>query len=252
MQFKTNTAGKKLTLVILAASTAFVSSTSFAQSAGDFMVNAGWFHIAPQDSSTPLSSTSSSSSFAVTLPGSGATAEKSDTLGVSFSYFITDNWAASFDLGVPPTYKLDGAGTLSPVGRIGKARQWAPAVLGKYYFGGANSKLRPSLGLGVTHVNYTNIELTNNFQHFAGSTFLDPNAITTVKLSSAWAPVFNAGLSYAINENWSANFSVSYIKLKTTGTLTTPTNGPLGTVTSTTKLTLDPIVTYLNIGYRFK
>lgn len=255
MQFKTTTAGKKLALAVLVASTAlvtaFVTPASFAQSAGDFMANVGWFHIAPQDSSTPLSSTSSSTSFSSTLPGSGATAESVETVGLSLAYFITDNWAATFDLGIPPKYKLDGAGTLSPVGRIGTARQWAPALLGKYYFGEANSKWRPSLGLGIAHVNYTNIELTNNFQHFAGATFLDPNASTTVSLSSSWAPVFNAGISYAITKDWYANFSVSYLKLKTTGTLTTPTNGPLGTVTSTTKLTLDPLVTYLNIGYRF-
>ena len=251
MRFKTITAGKKLAFVVLAASTALVTSASFAQSAGDFLVSTGWLHIAPQDSSTPISATSSNNSFAVTLPGSGATVESSDTLGLSLSYFFTDNWAASLDLGIPPTYKLNGTGSLSPVGRIGKARQWAPAAIAKYYFGNANSQWRPSLGFGVTHVNYTNIELTNNFQHFIGSTFLDPNAVTTVKLSSAWAPVFNAGISYAINKDWYANFSVSYVKLKTTGTLTTPTNGPLGTVTSTTKLTLDPIVTYVTIGRRF-
>jgi outer membrane protein len=251
MQIQTISARKTLALVVLAASSALVTSASFAQSAGDFMVSAGWFHIAPQDSSTPLRATSSATSFSTVLPGSGASVEDLDTLGLSLSYFITDNWAATFDLGVPPKYKLDGSGTLSSVGRIGTARQWAPALLGKYYFGDANAKFRPSVGLGVTHVNYTNIELTNNFQHFTGSLFLDPNAVTSASLNSSWAPVFNVGLSYAINKDWYANFSVSYIKLKTTGTLTTPTNGPLGTITSTTELTLNPIVTYLNLGYRF-
>lgn len=33
-----------------------ISSVAQAQSAGDFVVNLGWFHIAPQDSSKPLRS----------------------------------------------------------------------------------------------------------------------------------------------------------------------------------------------------
>jgi outer membrane protein len=251
MQIQTISARKTLALVVLAASSVFLVPSSFAQSAGDFIVSAGWFHISPQDSSTPLRATSSSTSFSQVLPGSGASIEPMDTIGLSLGYFITDHWAASFDLGIPPKYKLNGAGTLAGVGQIGTATQWAPALLGKYYFGDAKAKFRPSLGLGVTHVNYTSIQLNQGFQRYVGNLFLDPSAKTSAEIDSSWAPIFNAGISYEFTDNWYANLSVSYLRLRSNGTLTTPTNGPLGTVTSRTTLTINPIVTYLNVGYRF-
>lgn len=243
MQFKITSAAKLATLVIFAASTA----SAFAQSAGDTVVNAGWFHIMPQDSSTPLRFTSPQPG---AIPGSGATAKTADTLAFSVTRFLTDNWAVVFDLGIPPTYKLNGAGSLAPVGQIGSARQWAPAVLAKYYFGDANAQWRPSLGLGLTHVNYTNIKFTDKFQQTIGGRFGDATAKTTADLESSWAPVYNAGLSYAINKDWSANLSVSYVPLKTTANLTTQTK-TVGPVLSTTRLALNPIITNLSVGYRF-
>lgn len=243
MQRRIFSTSKLASFVVLSVS----AMSAFAQSAGETVVSAGWFRIAPQDSSTPITVTSP---FQQTLTGSGATAESVNTLGFSITHFVTDNWAVALDLGIPPKYKLNGTGTLAAVGSIGTAKQWAPAVLAKYYFGDANSQWRPSLGLGVTRVSYTNIELNDKFKRYIGTNFQDPDASTDVSLNSSWAPVFNAGLSYAINKNWSANFSVSYVKLATTAKLTTQTSG-LGQVKSETKLTLDPLVTYLNIGYRF-
>lgn len=252
MQIKSIFAGNTLALVALAATFTLTTAPSFAQSAGDTILSAGWLHIAPQDSSTPLTSTSSTvPSFSNTLAGSGATAESSNTVGLSISNFLTDNWAAVLDIGIPPKYKLNGTGSLASAGRIGTAKQWAPAVLGKYYFGAPNAQWRPSLGFGFARVSYTDIELTGAFQQNLGARLGNPNAVTTANLSNSWAPVFNAGLSYAINKDWYANLSVSYLKLKTDGNLTTVTNGPLGNVTSKTTLTLDPLVTYLNVGYRF-
>jgi outer membrane protein len=230
--------------IILAASAAPV----LAQSAGDFMLAAGWFHIMPQDKSTPIHVTSP---FNAILAGSGATVESVDTLAFSANYFVTDNWVVGLDLGVPPKYKLDGTGSLSPIGRLGTAKQWAPALLGKYFFGDANARFRPWLGLGVAHVSYTNIDLTQNFKHFIGQSFLDSTASTDVDIDTRWAAVYNAGLSYAINKNWYAALSISYLPLKARADLTTKTNGPLGTVRSNTTVTIDPIVTYLHVGYRF-
>jgi outer membrane protein len=247
MRVQTIFTSKTLALAILATSSAW----SFAQSAGDTIINAGWFHISPQDSSRPLTSTSSATSFSTTLPGSGASIENMDTVGFSVTRFFTDNWAGTFDLGIPPTYKLNGTGSLASVGQIGSAKQWAPAILARYFFGDANAKIRPSLGFGVTHVNYTSIELNNQFKQTVGTFFNDPTANTTAELQSSWAPIFNAGVSYAINDRWSANLSVSYLRLRTNGTLKTYTNGDLGTITSTTSLDINPIVTYLNMGYKF-
>jgi outer membrane protein len=247
----------KFAAVALAAA---FSSAAFAQSANENIVSVGWYHIAPQDSSTPLAITSPVS---LTLAGTGASVENSDTVGFSWTHFITDNWAGSLDLGIPPTYKLDGAGSLSSVGQIGQAKQWAPTLLGKYFFNDPNAQFRPFLGLGFSHVSYKDVSLTSGFQEaiqgefgpqFAAALPGATVGTTTAKLNSSWAPVVNIGGSYAITKEWYASFSVSYLHLKTTADLSTPIldgGATVATIASSTTIKIDPIVTYLAIGYRF-
>jgi outer membrane protein len=228
------------------------STSAWAQSAGDNVINLGWFYIAPQDSSTPLTLTSPLSGV---IADTGATVHTASTWGVSFSHFLTDNWAVALDIGMPPTYKLYGTGILAPSGQIGQAKQLAPTVLGKYFFFDANAQFRPFVGLGVSRVSYKDVELTSSFQDAMALMLAQVSqnqiiaANTTADLDNSWAPVVNVGASYAITKQWYANFSVSYIKLKTTANLTTATN--IGPVYSTTSLTIDPIVTYASVSYRF-
>ncbi len=245
----------KSTLKIAALALAAALSTSaFAQSGGEDVVSAGWFHIAPQDSSSPLSVTAPAA-LASTVGGSGASVDTSDTFGVSWVHFFTDNWAGSLDIGVPPTYKLQGTGTLAFVGQVGEAKQWAPTVLAKYFFNDANAEFRPFVGFGVSHVSYKDISLTSNFQASVDGLLAQMSqgavqgAGTSASLNSSWAPVLNVGGSYAITKQWYASLSVSYLHLKTTADLTTESN--IGPVSSTTTIKINPFVTFLAIGYRF-
>ncbi len=50
-------------------------------------------------------------------------------------------------MGVPPTFDLEGTGTLSQYGRLGSAKQWSPTLLFKYFFNAPEAKV----GTGVTH-----------------------------------------------------------------------------------------------------
>lgn len=240
-------------LTLLAAAV-LLSSSAMAQSAGDYVINAGWLHIAPQDSSTPLSITSPLS---LTVPGSGASVDKADTLGLSITHFFTDHWAGSLDLGIPPTYKIRGTGSLSAVGQLGEAKQLAPTLLAKYFFNDANATWRPFVGLGYSHVSYTNVSLTNNFQGAIAQTVRQVSrgqltaGSTSPDLNSSWAPVANVGLTYAITNQWSASLSLSYLKMKTTADLTTSTNVPGTPVLSTTTIKINPIVSFLSVGYKF-
>ena len=128
-----------------------------AQSAGDNIVNVGWFHLRPDESSEPLNRRVPALG---PIPGSGATISNADTLGLAFTHFFTDNFALTADLGIPPKFKLYGSGTLSNLGELGKAKQWSPAVIAKWYFGDKNSQLRPFVGLGVTRVWYSGVNLS--------------------------------------------------------------------------------------------
>jgi outer membrane protein len=221
------------------------AAPAMAQTAGSNVVNLGWFHLAPQDSSDKLRLASGAQ-----VPNSGASVGNADTLGVAFTHFFTDNFAVTTDLGIPPTFKLTGTGSLAGVGEIGKAKQWSPAVLAKWYFGDGNSQFRPFVGAGVSYVWYDNVELSDSFQNTVARTYSSPGAKSTADLSSSWAPVFNIGAAYNFDKNWSVNFSVSYLPLKTDADIsTTLANGRV--VHSTTSLTLNPIVSFLSVGYKF-
>lgn len=227
-------------LSILAAATL----PAAAQSAGDTVMNVGWFHLTTNDSSKPLTRTAPGP--ATQLSGSGASVGDADTLGLALTYFATDNFALTVDGGVPPKFKLKGEGTLSALGELGTAKQWSPAVIAKWYFGGANDKFRPFVGLGVTHVWYSDAKLSSSLQTLTAG----PGGRSTVSLSNSWSPVANVGVTYNFDKKWSLGFSVSYIPLDTDATITArPVAGPNRTFK--TKLTLDPVVTFLSVGYKF-
>ena len=67
--------------VFAGAAALVMSAVAHAQSAGDFVVNVGWFHFAPQDSSQPLTVNALGSS--VTAAGTGASIADNDTLGLT-------------------------------------------------------------------------------------------------------------------------------------------------------------------------
>lgn len=234
----------------LAAVTALSALAAFslpaaAQSAGDNIVNVGWFHLATNDSSEPLVRRAPLP--AGPIAGSGATVGNADTLGVAFTHFVTDNFALTADAGIPPKFKLDGSGSLAGLGQLGTAKQWSPAVIAKWYFGDRDSQIRPFLGLGVARVWYTGVKLSRSLQaQVTGGT-----GTATANLSSSWAPVANIGLTYNIDKKWSIGFSVAYIPLDTDAEIIGRNTG--GTVISrnTTNLTLDPLVTFLSVGYKF-
>lgn len=227
----------------LSALTAF-SFPAAAQTAGSNVVNLGWFHLYTDDSSQPLTQTSPTPG---TFPGSGASVGNADTLGIAYTRFLTDNFALTLDAGIPPKFKLDGAGTLASRGELGTAKQWSPAVVAKWFFGEADAKWRPFVGVGVTHVWYSDVRLSQSMQ----SLVTGGTGTATANLSSSWAPVANVGVTYNLDAKWSIGFSLSYIPLDTDAEIIG--RSPSGTVISrhTTNLTLDPYVTFLSVGYKF-
>ncbi len=240
----------KKSLFAVAALAALGCGSALAQQAGNWQVGAGWLRLMPQDSSQPLTLTSPVPSV---LYGSGASVSNSDTLGLNLTYFVDSHWAVEGVFGIPPKFKLNGTGTLARVGELGDARQWSPTVLGKYYFNEGEAKFRPFVGLGLSYVWYSNVNLTQNLQGALGSQLGRPplSTVTTAKLDSAFAPVFNVGAAWQFDPHWGVSFSVSYLPLKTKAKLTTTSITGFPVATSEARLKLDPIVTYLALTYRF-
>ncbi|MBU6486972.1 MAG: OmpW family protein [Burkholderiales bacterium] len=262
-----------------------LASSAYAQKAGDNVVTLGWFHIMPQDSSTPMTTYVSPQPIdtplrlpsAFTSQGTGLSTNNADTLGLVFSHFLTDHIALTTVAGVPPTFKIRGRGSIVPPGPAGalgtenlddpanepivkSVRQWSPAMMIQYYFNSATARFRPYVGIGISYNFFTNLELNPNFvtstQNNLGSVLAAGAArpgVTSVsaKASPSWAPVFNAGASYDFTEHWGVSASVTYIPLKSRSTVYV--RAADGTLLGTTQaqLTADPIITYLALSYKF-
>ncbi|KAF1020709.1 MAG: Outer membrane protein W [Paracidovorax wautersii] len=241
---------RKVWIAAMTAALSVVAGVAQAQQAGDVVLGAGWMYFSPQNSSKPLTR-STLGGPSTEIPNSGAKVSNASTVGLSGLYYFTSNWAVETVLGIPPSFKLDGTGSLAGVGRIGEAKQWSPTVLLRYTFLDGQAKFRPFVGLGATYVWYSDVRLTDNFhRQMAGAAA--PVTNTSAKLSKSFAPVFNVGAGYQFDKHWGISWSVSYIPLKTKADLTTRMNSTGATVgTGSTKLTLDPIVSYLSLNYRF-
>lgn len=228
---------------------ALAATGAHAQKAGDVVLGAGVLTYAPQDKSSSLRFIEPVER---EIPGSGSKLHSATTVGFNAHYFVTDNWAVEGVLGLPPRIKLSGAGTLGPIGQLGTARLYAPTVMAKYFFGNANDKLRFSAGLGVNYSRFGSTRLSGGLQNALGGALGLPAGAssTTAKIDNKFGAVLNVGVNYAFTENLGMTFSLSYIPMKTTATMTTRV-GDRTVAVSKAKLTLDPIVPFLYLTYKF-
>lgn len=222
-----------------------------AQSAGQWKFGAGWFHVVPQSSGSPL--TVNALGRSSTVEGSSSKVANAETFGLTATYFLTDNLALETAIAKPPRLRLIGTGTLERLGEVGSAEIVSPSLLLQYHFLEPSAKLRPFVGAGLSYVKLSKIELANSIS--SGAFLRDPTlgslleGPTTASFSSSIAPVLSLGVNYNIDEHWSLGFSVSYTRLSTRATITT--KSLVGDVVSTTKSKINPIVSFLSVGYRF-
>ncbi|CAG9261779.1 OmpW/AlkL family protein [Paraburkholderia unamae] len=223
-------------------------TAAHAQTANTFYVTTGWFRFMPQDSSDPLKIISSGGTpVNMAIPNTGANISSADTLGLSLGYYITDHFAAEAELGIPPKFDLSGGGSFSTFGKVGEAKLWSPALLLKYYFNKPEAKFRPYLGIGFTYAWFTDAHITN--AAFEQGVLGGPTSVSTDR---SWAPVFNLGFNYNFTKHWFAGFSLSYIPISVIASFDTTVNNQLSTVRrSEAKIHLNPLVTYLKVGYNF-
>jgi outer membrane protein len=234
--------------MLVAGAAMALAGVAQAQSAGSNIISLGWMRVMPTGHSEFLTIDSVGGvPFGAQRPNTGATIDSADTLGIVFSHYFTDNISAEFVLGVPPKHNVSGDRGYEKYGKLGEVRQWSPAIVAKWHFFDAKTKFRPYVGIGVNYTWFTGETVTN--QTFVQSEF-GPRSTMTASAQSSWSPVFNVGANYAVTDNWFVGFSVSYVPVATTAHFTTTlANG--AQVQSHTKIKIDPVVTYLSVGYRF-
>ena len=254
------------------------ASTSDGKSWG---VSAGWLHVMPQGEKQGVYGTITDNSplFKGTpaeSPNAGFEVQDADTAGLMLDYFVNDNVSLELVLGAPPEMELSGKGQigidalglhiqaadLDKFDKVATTDAYTPTLLGKYHFGAVSNKLRPYLGAGVMYAHFSNVKADPNINAELNSdallAILKPE-LGKIKVDDAFAPVAIAGLDYNINKDWFATASVSYAHLSTTAKLNVigntklfGSNIPRDTILEgRSKIEINPIVTYLGIGYRF-
>ena len=222
------------------------SAPAFALQAGDDILSLGVAAIHPDASLGTLTSTGAlATAFNAATAGSSADVSRETTVSFSWLHLFTDRLGAEFTLGVPPRHEVD-LRTPSPFAaapthpRAATLRTWTPAAVGKWFFGEKSQRMRPYLGLGVSHVSFHELDVNR------GDPTVALLAGASADLASRWTPVYNAGLLWRLDERWSVNASVSFLPIRTTATFT-------GTGPTTTRgdLKLDTVDWVLRLGRRF-
>ena len=199
-------------------STGFASSVS-AHQAGDIIVRAGVAVVAPNESSQDVA-------------GNGEFSVSDNTqLGLNFGYMLTDNIGIELLAASPFTHDI----SLDGIGKIAETKHLPPTLVAQYYFGSADSKLRPYIGAGVNFTNFFDNEFTNDLD----------GALTDLSLGNSWGLAAQVGLDYQINKNWLVNASVWYAQIST------DVDFNLGGDAVTIETDIDPWVYMVSVGYTF-
>ena len=131
------------------------------------------------------------------LPGSDLSYSDTVVPEIDISYFFTDNIAAELVLGT--TYaKVNGEGTASAFGEIGKSWLLPPTLTLQYHFTDFGA-FKPYVGAGV---NYT------IFYNQSGK------SVDDLDVKNAFGVALQAGFDYMIDDHWGFNVDVKKIFLR--------------------------------------
>lgn len=162
------------------------------------------------------------------VPGSDLDYSSSVVPELDITYYFTDNWAAELILGATP-HNIDGAGTLSSLGKIGEAWLLPPTLTLQYHFTNFGA-FKPYVGAGI---NYT--------------FFFDQSAAAadSLDVKDTWGWALQAGFDYMIDEHWGFNVDVKKLFLQPDFDVTVAGTPLTGTAD------LDPWLVGVGVTYRF-
>ena len=163
------------------------------------------------------------------LQGGDISVESHVTFAAEVGYFFTPNIAVSFTGGLPPSVKVEAAGTMKGMGRIGETTYGPMAVTAHYHFTGLG-RFQPYVGVGAAFM-----YVFDEKDGLMGSLDLD----------HAMGIAFQVGADYMINDQWGVFVDVKKAILRTDGT------GYFGAAPIRADVKLDPLVLHTGVTFRF-
>lgn len=203
----------------MAALVLFLSATAGTQALaqqqmqeGSWLVRVRAAHLNPADKSDPVGGVGAANRLTVdskTIPE------------IDISYFFTPNWAAELILTYPQKQRvaLDG-------NDIGSFKHLPPTLTLQYHFT-PEKTFSPYVGAGINYTRLSSVHLLD------GAADLE---------SSSVGLALQAGIDYKLDRNWSLNFDVKKIQIRS------DVNTAAGTIS---KVKVDPWLIGVGVGYRF-
>ncbi|PHM41193.1 outer membrane protein OmpW [Xenorhabdus szentirmaii] len=212
---------KKISALVLAAAT-LAPSLTFAHEAGDFLFRAGTATVRPNAGSE-------------NVLGLGSFDVNNNTqLGLTFGYMITDNIGVELLAATPFQHKVN----LPKAGEIAEVKHLPPTLMAQYYFGSAEDKLRPYVGVGVNYTTFFSEKFNDN------ATVKQAN-LNSLDLKDSWGVAGQVGLDYKLDKNWMLNTSLWWMNIET------DVRFKVGEEQKEYKTRLDPWVFMFGVGYSF-
>ena len=204
-------------------------------------MRAGFAHLNP--------GTRSGTSFAhvppAPLAGVGVDISKETLLFFSLAKDISPQLEIELAAGLPPTSDIAVRVAPSAPGVLGQfdgrvlaqVRQVAPNLYLNYKFGDAQSAWRPFVGLGL---NYTRLSARS-----ASAIGSNIGSLVHLHIGSSWGLAAQAGMSYKINDKWSAQASVATFRVKSRMTI------HVGGIERGITLRMNPVAAAAGLSYSF-
>lgn len=227
-----NNCSRKLLTAAVAAALSVGTVATQASEKGDFVARTGLAIVAPANSG--------STDVRVSGIGNTGTELEADTdlsLGLTFTYMLTDTWGLGLLAAYPFTHDIQAkGGALAGLGDVAETKHLPPTLTLQYHPKLVDSNVQPYLGIGV------------NYTYFFDEDVTDPTlkslGINNLDLDNSWGLALEAGMDIEIKKNWLFTMQLWYADIDTTAKL----NGP---VTRDVEVDIDPLIGMFGIGYKF-
>lgn len=212
--------------VLIGALACAASATPALAKEGDLLVRARAIVVSPTESSGPVTPG---------FPGSEVGVSDAVMPEVDFTYMLTKNVGAELILATTK-HDAEGRGTLQGIDKLASTWVLPPTLTLQYHFA-PDAKIRPYVGAGV---NYTIFYSTK-----ASDALVKAVGPTSIKMDDSFGYAVQAGVDIDLNPKMFLNLDVKYIDIDTTARLNT------GGAINTSRISIDPIVAGVGIGFRF-
>jgi outer membrane protein len=169
------------------------------------------------------------SAFGQPVVGATISIKSQLTFVVEAGYFVTPNVAVSFTGGLPPVAKIEAAGTMNGLGKVG-ATTYGPMTLTAHYHFTEFGRVQPYIGAGPAFMYVFDDE---------------DGLLSDLKVQHTVGVAFQAGVDLMLDEHWGAfvDFKKAILRTKAVGFL--------GPAPVKADVTLDPAVINAGVTYRF-